>query len=273
MSDPERRSTSIHLAALVLVGLTGGFVTALIFFTGELLTLWPLYVVPIVIAAITYHVAGAILVSAICSALLTLMLYGMGLDTSVLPEIIVGMGAFAVSGIVIGFQAHRSHRHGYLLEEASILDPITGLYKREYFDKRVTEELRRSERYGLSCSVVLIEVECFDAFRDQFGHYKAELLLEHMADVLRVSVRDHDIIGRFDATAFAIALPFARTEAADAVAARVRAIIAETDFEGDVLEPVTHCTVRTAHATYPDDACERDGLLGIAEARLEEAAA
>lgn len=272
MPDSQRRPTSLHLAALVMVSLTGGFVTALIFFTGELLTLWPLYVVPIVIAAITYHVAGAVLVSAISAALVAFTLYGTGLDTSALPELIVGMAAFTVSGIVIGVQAHRSHRHGYLLEETSILDPLTGLYKRVHFNQRLAEELRRSERYGLSCSVVLIEVECFDAFKEQFGHYKAEMLLEHLADVLRVSVRDHDIVGRYAQISFGIVLPFAGAAEAQTVADRVAAVVADTQFEGDVLEPVTHCTVRTAHATYPDDACERNAMLAAAQARLLEVA-
>ena len=271
MPDSHRRPTSIHLAALVLVGLTGGFVTALIWFSGELVTLWPLYVVPIVIAALTHHIGGAVLVSAICSGLLTLMMYATGLDTSVLPELVVGMGAFTVSGVVIGVQAYRSQRHGTLLEETSILDPVTGLYKRGHLDKRLYEELRRSERYQINCSVVLIEVEAFGEFKERFGHYKADMLLEHLGDVLRMSVRDHDVVARYSAITFAIVLPFARGEAAEAVATRMRSVVATTEFEGDVLEPATRSSVRTAWATYPDDSCERETLLAIAEQRLEEA--
>jgi diguanylate cyclase (GGDEF)-like protein len=270
MSDSHRRPTSIHLAALVLVGLTGGFVTALILVTGELVTLWPLYIVPIVIAALTYYVGGAVLAAAICAALLVLMHYNMGPTTFFLPELIVGMAAFTISGVVIGLQAHRSKRHGTVLEETSILDPVTGLYKRAHLDKRLQEELRRSERYGLNCSVVLVEIECFDAFKQQFGSYKAELLLEHLGDILRVSVRDHDIVARYGEISFAIVLPFADAEQAESVATRLRDIVADTEFEGDVLEPATHCTVRTAHAAYPGDACERVPLLALAENRLGE---
>lgn len=270
MSDSHRRPTRIHLAALVLVGLTGGFVTALILTTGEFATLWPLYVVPIVISALTYYAGGAVLASAICAALLVFMHYNMGPATFFLPELIVGMAAFTISGVVIGVQAHHSKRHGTALEDASILDPVTGLYKREHLDKRLHEELRRSERYDLSCSVLLVRVECFDTFKQQFGSYKAELLLEHMGDVLRVSVRDHDIVARYGEITFALVLPFAGDEQAEAVAARLRAIVAGTGFEGDVLEPATHCTVRTAHATYPGDSCERDQLLAVATDRLGE---
>ena len=269
MPDTPRRPTSLHLAALVLVGITGVFATVLILLTGELLTLWPLYVVPIVIAALTYHVAGAIVVSAISVALVAFTLYGTGLDPSALPELAIGMAAFTVSAIVIGFQAQRSSRHGYLLEETSILDPLTGVYKRAHFERRLHEEVRRCERYRLQCAVVLVEVECFDTFKEQFGHYKAEMLLEHLGDVIRVSIRDHDIVGRYGLSSFGVLLPFAGPQEARSVAERLRAIVDETEFEGDVLEPVTRCAVRTACATYPDDACERKGLLDTAEQRLE----
>jgi len=270
MPDTHRRTTSIHLAALVLIALTGGFVTTLIVITEEVATVWPLYIVPIVIAALTYHVGGAVLVSAVCAALLVLVRYGSGASTADLPELVVGMIAFTVSGAVIGVQAARSRRHGAILEETSILDPVTGVYKRAYLDKRLHEELRRSERYDLTCSVLLAEVDCFEAFKSQFGHYKADLMLEHMADVLRMSVRDHDIVGRYDEVTFAIVLPLTPAPALEAVASRLEAVVAGTEFEGDVLEPATHCTIRTAHATYPEDGCTRDQLLAAAEGRLEE---
>lgn len=254
----------------MLIGLTGGFATALIFMTEELVMLWPLYIVPIVIGALAYHVSGAILTSAVCAALLMLMHYSTGAASSALPELIVGMAAFTISGLVIGIQAYRSAHHGALLEETSILDPLTGLYKRTHFQRRLDEELHRSERYQLECSVVLVDVETFESFKEQFGHYKAELMLEHMAEVLRVSVRDHDIVSRYGDTAFAILLPFANPAAATSVADRIRAVVADTEFEGDVLEPATHCSARTATATYPTDACEPTRLLAVAEDRFGE---
>lgn len=271
MPNAQQRPTSMHLASLVLVGITGVFVTALVLTTSELLTLWPLYVVPIVIAALAYHVAGAVLASALCIATVAMLVYGTGSGTESLPEVMVGMVAFTISGVVIGVQAQRASRHSLLLEEASITDPVSGLYKREFFDRRLAEEARRCERYGLTCALVLIQLECFGEFKEKFGHYKAELLVEHLGDVLRMSVRDHDIVGRYGPITFALLLPFANTERAKTVAKRLTQMVADTEFEGDVLEPVTHCTVRSSLSTYPQDGTERDALLSAAEARLGEA--
>ncbi|HET6498121.1 MAG TPA: GGDEF domain-containing protein, partial [Coriobacteriia bacterium] len=216
-------------------------------------------------------VAGALLVSAVCIALVALLAQEAGHGADSLPGLMIGMAAFTVSGVVIGAQAERARRHTEVLEETSILDPLTGLSKREHFERRLTEETRRCERYGLTCAVLIAEVECFDEFREQFGHYKAGLLLEHLGDVLHVSIRDHDIIGRYGPASFAILLPFADAPRAETVGARLRDIVTETEFEGDVLEPVAHCAIRTAVASYPDDGCERDALLAVAESRLREA--
>jgi diguanylate cyclase (GGDEF)-like protein len=271
MPNIQQRPASMHLASLVLVGITGVFATVLVLTTGDLLTLWPLYVVPIVIAALAYHVAGAVLVSALCVAVVAMLLYGTGADTGMLPELVVGMVAFTISGVVIGVQAQRASQHNFLLEEASITDPVSGLYKREFFERRLFEETRRCERYDLTCAIVLVQLQCFDEFKEKFGHYKAELLIEHLGEVLRMSVRDHDVVGRYGPITFALLLPFGTAESAAAVAERLRLLVADTEFEGDVLEPVTHCTVTTALATYPQDGCERDVLLSAAEARLEGA--
>ncbi len=270
MPDDSGKSPGVQLARVMLVVVTGVFVTVLIITTGDLEVFWPLYLVPIVIAALAFHVAGAILAAAVSTALLALLTAGVDFDPAVLPELIVGMVAFFVSGLVIGAQSQRSTRHGQLLEEASILDPLTGLFKAEYLNERLAEELRRSERYGLDCSIVLITVNDFEEFKTQFGHYKAEVLLEHLADILRVTVRSHDIIARYGHTAYCIVLPLTDASGAEAAAERIREAVAAAEFEGDVIEPVTHCTVTAAIATYPEDALRASELTDIVNQRLDE---
>ncbi len=270
MPDDSAKSPGVDLARLILVVVAGAFITAMIVTTGDLDILWPLYLVPIVIAALAFNIAGALLAAAIATALVALLMSAAGFDPAMIPELAVGMVAFFVSGLVIGAQAQRSKRHSRLLEEASILDPLTGLFKREYLNERLAEELWRSERYNLGCSIILVSVDRFDDFKVQFGHYKAEVLLEHLAEILRVTVRSHDILARYGPTTYCIALPMMDAAGAEAVAERVRSTVASADFEGDVLEPVTHCTVSTATATYPEDASRRQELIAIAEQRLEE---
>lgn len=270
MGSTQHRSASLHLATIVTTGVAIAFSTALIFTTGDLLTLWPLYVLPIVVAALAYHVAGAIVVSAISAALLSLMLYSIEADLAALPELVVGMTAFTVSGLVIGWQAQRSLRHSRSLEEASILDQLTGRLKREHLEYRLAEEVRRAERYTLTTSFAIVRVDCFEEFKDQFGRYKAEIMLEHLGEVIDVNVRDTDIVGRYDATSFGLILPYTDREGAMTAARHVSEKVRETEFEGDALEPTAHCTVSIGVATFPDDGASKAALMLAAEEGLTQ---
>lgn len=264
----ERRP-GINLPALVAIAGTGVFVTALIISTNDLLTFWPLYLVPIVIASITYHLAGAVVVSTFSSVLLALLHWGLKPDLEMLPELIVGMIAFAASGIVIGLQARRSSQHQEVLEATSIFDPITGLFKREYFDRRLAEEVRRALRYNLTLSLLLVQVREFERFKEQFGGYKADLMLNHLGEVLRISTRDTDIIGRHGPSSFVIILPHADESIACAAAKRLHQAVEAAEFEGDALEPSTHCSVSIVAATCPYDGCSPQTLLAKAEEAKE----
>ncbi|GAB4282062.1 MAG: hypothetical protein Kow0067_01950 [Coriobacteriia bacterium] len=269
--DVPPRTTRFHLWNVLLVVLTGTFVTVLVVLTGDMQAYWPLYLVPIVIASLAYHVGGAVITSAIAVALLALLMPAAGLAQEAFPQLAVGMLTFVLSGAVIGSQARRQRRHSLELEQTSIRDRLTGLYKGEYFHTRLSEELKRSDRYGVAVSVVLVSVADFDGFKERYGRYKAELLLDHLADVLRIAVRDTDIVARYTETSFAVILPFSGEREARLVAGRIEAAAAEAEFEGDVLEPAAHIRVTTAHASYPDEAVEQGELLRRSEERLGEA--
>jgi len=262
----ERRS-GINLPSLVAIAGTGVFVTALIISTNDLITLWPLYLVPIVIASIAYHLAGAVVVSTFSSVLLALLHWSLKPGLGMLPELIVGMIAFTTSGIVIGLQARYSSQHQEALEATSIFDPVTGLFKREYFDRRLAEEVRRALRYNLTLSLLLVQVRDFERFREQFGGYKANLMLNHLAEVLRISTRNTDIIGRHGLSSFGVILPHADERIARTTAKRLSQAVEAAEFEGDALEPSTHCSVRIVATVCPHDGCSPQALL----AKIEEA--
>lgn len=260
------RPGRLRLTSALLVLISGAFVTGLIMFTGDLTTYWPLYLVPIVMAALAYHLGGALVVCTACMALVAVL--GSGSAGETLPQIAVGMVTFVLAGAVIGVQARRQQRHSLQLERTSIKDELTGLYKADHLHERLTEEIRRCDRYSVSAGLAMVDVEDFDAFKERFGHYKADLLLEHLADVLRICVRQTDIVARFGPTRFAIILPFATAADTAAMVARVHEALERTEFEGDVLEPVVRCEVSTAGASYPEEAATAPELVALVEGRL-----
>jgi diguanylate cyclase (GGDEF)-like protein len=264
---PQRR---LALWSVLLVAATIAFVTSLIVFSRAPSPSWLLYLVPIIIGALAYDVAGGIVVTALSLGALVLaaplpMLKGSW------DDIATGFAVFLGCAVVIGIQARRQRSHGTALEQASALDPLTGVLKAEHFTGRLAEEVRRANRYNHDVGVVLVRVEGFAEFVQLFGHYKAESMLQHLSEVVRLAVRDTDVVGRLETTTFAIVLPSAGAAHAALAADRLLQATLRAEFEGDALEPVTTCIAITAAASYPEEAPVQSELLELAHRRLEAA--
>jgi diguanylate cyclase (GGDEF)-like protein len=109
------------------------------------------------------------------------------------------------------------------LVSLSITDALTGLLNRAYFERRLTEEVRRSERYGLPLSLVLFDVDRFKRTNDTRGHHAGDLLLQRIGAVLSGECRATDFVGvRQGGDEFAILLPHTTAREAARFAERLR---------------------------------------------------
>lgn len=269
MPDAERQPIGLHLAWLLSVVIAGAFVTALIVSTGDLTTFWPLYIVPVVIASLGYHVPGAIVSVALVSAVLALLAYGAGYESPPLPALVVGMVAYVISGVVIGVQTQRYRRQRQELEQDATRDAITGSYRADYFTARLHEEVRRSARHDQNFTLSLVRLIGFADFQHLYGRVKADLLLERLGEVLHLTVRSTDLVGRLESALFAVIMPSTAADEAQAVAERLVSAVAAAEFEGDALEPVVHRSAQVVSATYPGDATDADALLAAVRSRLD----
>lgn len=169
---------------------------------------------------------------------------------------------------MVGVQARRQRTHNVALERASAVDALTGVLKAEHFVSALGDEIRRGDRYGHDLGLILLRVEGFDEFSRVFGHYKAEAMLQHLADIVRLSVRATDTVGRLEPTMFAVAIPHAAPDAAAEVAQRLAATTRAAEFEGDALEPITACVTSAVSVSYPADATSPTELLDRARSGL-----
>ncbi len=262
------RTARFHLWSVLAIILSTTFVTLVAVFTSDLTTFWPLFIIPILVAALAYDIPGAVVTSAVVALAVALLIPDLARGTVTRSELIIGFVTFLSCGVVVGMQSGRSRRHSLALEQSSVRDPETGLYKPSYLRSRLAEEVRRGARHEVAVTLMLVHVDDIATFRDTFGSYKATMLLEHMADILRIAVRDTDVVGRYGDDAFGVVLPFAGPAEADLVADRVKKAVCGAEFEGDVLQPATRCTVSVAYAAYPSEAHEHDALVALAEERL-----
>jgi len=260
----------IHLHRILFIALSTAFVALLIEFTGDFGSLWPLYGIPIIVAALTFHAAGAILMTAICAALVALHALDANVpvtDAAVL-EAAIGIGVFFVSAMIVGVLTQKQELHAVELERTSVYDPLTGLYSSSYFTARLEEEIHRRARYGGEMALLLIELDDFKEFKETFGTNRGDLLVEHLAEVMRISVRNTDVLARHQSSAFALICPHCSPPEATLITQRLIELIDNTEFEGDELEPVTMHTVSIGIGTCPDPAHDAEDLLALAEAGL-----
>ncbi|MDO8987698.1 MAG: hypothetical protein Q7V14_05705, partial [Coriobacteriia bacterium] len=119
----------LHLTSIVVVVMLTLFITLLAVFTGNLDVLWPLYLAPILIAALTHGVPGAILTTTLSAGIVVLILPGTDHSTASRLGMVVGLVTFLGGGAVVGIAASRYRRRVRALERASVHDSETGLLK------------------------------------------------------------------------------------------------------------------------------------------------
>lgn len=271
-STESSTTTSLRLWNAITVAAALLFVALVITFTGSATPYWPLLIIPVVFAAIFFHVPGAIM-AAVASVGTLVLIAPTVLDSQAgIAQVGVGLVAFLFAGIVVGAQTSRASAHAAALEQSSYRDEQTGLYKPAYLRQRLTEEVRRASRHEVPVSLLVVRVDGLAGFRETFGAYKAGLLMAHLADVLQITVRDTDVVGRYGPESFGVVLPFGGPTEAMLVADRVRLAACEAEFEGDVLQPSAHCPISVASAAFPAEAASLEELVALVADRLGDTA-
>ncbi len=163
-------------------------------------------------------------------------------------------------------QAAIAHR---IVERQAVVDGLTGLANRRRCEGSLTAEIARAERLDTPFTLVLADLDDFKAVNDRNGHVVGDDVLRGFASVLRATVRDTDLAGRWGGEEFLLLLP--GTDAAGGVelAERVRNALAERTFlgRGGAIVTVT-CSFGVAEHRLGED--ERE-LIASADRALYRA--
>jgi diguanylate cyclase (GGDEF)-like protein/PAS domain S-box-containing protein len=112
------------------------------------------------------------------------------------------------------------------LRTQSIRDPLTDLFNRRFFDDYVARELRRANRSGSPISILMLDIDHFKQFNDDFGHATGDVVLVELGRLLKSQLRGADVACRFGGEEFALVLPdcsiIAAARKADELLERVR---------------------------------------------------
>jgi diguanylate cyclase (GGDEF)-like protein len=119
-----------------------------------------------------------------------------------------------------------------IVERQALIDGLTGIANRRQCEDAFTAEIARAERLGSTLTLVLGDLDDFKAVNDAHGHAVGDDVLRTFAGVLRATVRDSDLAGRWGGEEFILLLPGADAAGGAQLADRVRDALAKCSFEG-----------------------------------------
>lgn len=151
------------------------------------------------------------------------------------------------------------------LERLSVTDALTGLYNRRHLLETLGNEIRRSRRLNHSCTLLMADVDHFKNYNDRFGHLAGDDVLTRVAAMLRESTREVDCVARYGGEEFVVLQPETALDEAASVAERIRARVAQEEFNGGSI------TVSIGVAQFPADGETPEGLIAAADGALYEA--
>ena len=142
-------------------------------------------------------------------------------------------------------------------------DPVTGLPDASTFHARVGEEIARARRHGLPVSVVLVDVDHFGALNARYGREAGDVALGEVALMLRLQLRETDIVARLGGDTFGLLLP--ETDAGPALRCAQRVTRA---LENHAFARIGRLTASAGVASGPLDGVESLELLEQADRSL-----
>jgi diguanylate cyclase (GGDEF)-like protein len=150
-----------------------------------------------------------------------------------------------------------------LLERLVSLDGLTGIYNRRKVDEVLQNEWKRTSRSGSPLSIVLIDIDFFKRYNDNYGHTAGDECLRKVAQELQVCLkRPEDFVGRYGGEEFIVLLPNTIAEGAKHVAERLRKAIETLNLTHRYSSVADRVTISLGISTaIPDTTCESPAFL------------
>jgi len=109
-----------------------------------------------------------------------------------------------------------------VVRREALTDPLTGIPNRKLFESRLREAARNAVETGEPMSLLMLDIDHFKRFNDNYGHQLGDQVLRLVAKTLADGVKGRDTPARFGGEEFVIVLPQTRLENAVTVAEQIR---------------------------------------------------
>ncbi len=157
-------------------------------------------------------------------------------------------------------------------ERLSITDGLTKVHNRRYFNAQIEKEFEKAKRYNSKLTLIMLDIDHFKLLNDNYGHQQGDMVLIHLARILKDNVRNIDLIARYGGEEFAVLMSGADKKEGAIVAEKLRKKIEVYPFPAlqKGSEPLK-ATISLGVAEYSADMNSTDDLVKSADNVLYKA--
>ncbi|WP_394789596.1 diguanylate cyclase [Rhodoferax sp.] len=160
--------------------------------------------------------------------------------------------------------------HSDRLSREAVIDGLTGIYNRKYFDQKLLVELSRAQRQQHPLSLVMLDVDYFKKYNDTYGHPAGDRVLQAIVGAVQAQLnRLSDVFARYGGEEFIIILPGSDQHGAVQLAEKMRRAVAALDIEHSASQGERHITISLgATSCMAGLGCSAESLLETVDQAL-----
>lgn len=157
------------------------------------------------------------------------------------------------------------------LEKISMIDPLTSIFNRRYFNSFFQKVWGCSKRESLPLSLIMIDIDNFKMYNDTYGHLAGDQCLKSVADVIKNTLkRSGDLVARFGGEEFVVLLSNTTEDGAMVVAEEIRAKTENLCIKNEGLATVITVSLGVA-SVVPDESIHPENVINAADQALYQA--
>ena len=185
----------------------------------------------------------------------------------IIYPLVFSIFSFTLAYIIKYIIKSRDFEQQYIL---ATTDGLTDLYNHRYFQEQIRMQVEHSKRYATSFSLIIIDIDFFKKFNDNFGHQSGDAVLRQVAQILKRNVRATDVVCRYGGEEMSIILPNTNKDEAYTTAQKIRERVADKKFKL-FNDKETNVTISLGVATFPEDGNSASEIIEAADKKLYEA--
>jgi len=149
-------------------------------------------------------------------------------------------------------------------------DKLTSLGNLRYFEEKLEEEFRRTDRSNFPFSLIMMDIDDFKNYNDSWGHPMGNTLLKTVVKAMNTAIREVDVLIRYGGEEFVCILPFTGEQEAAEIAERIRKRVIESSYviPHSEQQPLGKVSISLGVSTYLTDVGDRNMLLKYADQRM-----